>query len=143
MDALERFCKFIDFTDTCWLWTSSKSGGYGVFWGGDKTWAAHRYAWVLSGQTLIEGLEICHSCRNRHCVNPDHLRQDTRSANMFDKIADGTNNKGEKHNLAKLTDKTVLEIRASDKTQKELSVIYNVSYRQINYIIHRRTWKHI
>ena len=144
MQHLERFCDFVDFTDTCWLWTGCKNeGGYGTFNVGGKMCRAHRVALVLAGETLIEGLEVCHSCRNRHCVNPGHLRQDTTKANQFDRIADGTDNIGSRNPACKLTEEQALEIRTSDKSQTELAAKYNVSNQLISKIIHKKRWKHI
>ena len=50
---------------------------------------------------------------------------------------------GEKHGKSKLTELQVLEIRNSSLSKKELAVLYNVSERNINFIINRRGWKHI
>ena len=106
-------------------------------------WMTHRFALVLAGETLIEGLYVCHSCRNKHCVNPEHLRQDTASANSIDKYNDGTDNRGSKHPMVKLTNEQVLAIRASDKTNVELARIYDITQSNVSSIINRKSWKHI
>jgi hypothetical protein len=37
---------------------------------------AHRAAWVFwKGTQIAEGLTIDHTCKNRRCVNPLHLRE--------------------------------------------------------------------
>lgn len=54
-----------------------------------------------------------------------------------------TSPKGSKHGQSKLTENDVLEIRSSTLSQKELSIIYNTSYKNINRIINRRRWTHI
>lgn len=141
---IDRFCKYIDFTDTCWLWTGSKCpGGYGQFRYQRIQWMTHRFALVLAGETLIKGLDVCHSCRNKHCVNPAHLRQDTKKSNAYDRIADGTAPIGENCGTSKLTEEQVLAIRASDKSQKQLAKEYNVAHQSISKIIQRKNWKHI
>lgn len=73
--------------DGCWLWTGwVNQNGYGQFSinGGEK-WAAHRYAYTKAHGEIPEGLTIDHvyarGCRNRHCVNPDHLEAVTQSEN--------------------------------------------------------------
>ena len=43
---------------------------------------AHRYVYLTSGHEIPEGLELDHLCRNRRCVNPDHLEPVTKSENM-------------------------------------------------------------
>jgi len=40
---------------------------------GTMTMHAHRLSWVLSRGEIPEGLTLDHLCRNRACINPDHL----------------------------------------------------------------------
>lgn len=78
-----------------WPFRKSKSG-YGVIDLTDgRLMNAHRF--ILAQWEGIEppaGLDCCHErspiCHNRSCVNPFHLRWDTRSGNMQDAISDGT-----------------------------------------------------
>jgi len=67
----------------CWIWTGSLNGkGYGqMYWRG-RVWAAHRVSYALLGGPLMDGLELDHLCRNRPCVNPDHLEQVTHRVNV-------------------------------------------------------------
>lgn len=45
-------------------------------------WLAHRYAWQLThGSLPPKGTELDHLCRNRLCVNPDHLEVVTHREN--------------------------------------------------------------
>jgi hypothetical protein len=62
----------------CWLWTASISGKYGSFSNG----LAHRFSYELHGGVLIDGMDIDHRCRNRLCVNPEHLEQVDRKENL-------------------------------------------------------------
>lgn len=68
--AEERFWPKVDANGVCWEWTSARdANGYGRF----DSQSAHRWAWAnLVGQ-IPDGLELDHLCRNRSCVNPDHL----------------------------------------------------------------------
>ena len=50
---------------------------------------------------------------------------------------------GELHGKSKLTKKDVLEIRESKLSDKELSLIYDSSRKNINDIKNRKRWKHI
>jgi DNA-binding transcriptional regulator YiaG len=63
---------------------------------------------------------------------------------MADRIRDGTTNKGERSNTAKLTSAQVLDIRTRvGETQSKLAEEFGVSKRTISDTIRRRTWKHI
>ena len=136
----ERFEKKAD--DECWLWTGFKNkDGYGHFSHNGKTISAHRMSLEIHLQREITaGLVVCHLpliCHNRACVNPRHLREDTRSANALDRHVDGTMPN------AKLTEEQVREIRASNKSQTELGREYGVSQMAISLIKSARNWKHL
>lgn len=58
----------------CWRMTSSVTGtGYGVIRVVDRSYLAHRLAYELLVGPIPRGMELHHTCRNRACVNPDHL----------------------------------------------------------------------
>lgn len=51
--------------------------------------------------------------------------------------------KGEKHNQSRITEKDVLEIRASNLSNRQLELIYNIKANYIASIKRRCAWKHI
>lgn len=73
MDPLDRFMSKTEKTKDCWLFNGSKSNGYGQFWIGKKKFLAHRWIYERLIGEIPHGLQIDHLCRNRGCVNPDHL----------------------------------------------------------------------
>lgn len=83
----ERFWEKVDADGDCWVWIGvinrkAPSDGYGVAWDGQKTVGAHRLAWrLLVGEPPL-GLDLDHLCRNRSCVNPDHLQPVTHLVNV-------------------------------------------------------------
>lgn len=69
---------------SCWLWTASQvRGGYGRFnVGGGRLVLAHWFAYERAKGSIPEGLDLDHLCRERLCVNPDHLEPVTRRENV-------------------------------------------------------------
>ena len=78
-----RFWAKVDTSTGCWLWTAGTStNGYGRFRIDNHTVYAHRYAYEQVNGPIPAGYDTDHICRNRLCVNPDHLRVTTRKQNM-------------------------------------------------------------
>jgi hypothetical protein len=67
----------------CWDWTASKDlGGYGMFSvARSQSRRAHRISYQMFVGQIPDGLVIDHLCRNRGCVNPEHLEPVTASEN--------------------------------------------------------------
>lgn len=62
----------------CWDWIKTKNiGGYGIIHRKGQNYPAHRISWILHGRKYIKGMHLDHLCKNRSCVNPDHLEQVT------------------------------------------------------------------
>ena len=68
----------------CWVWTRSASpDGYGWASLDNKTYQAHRLVYTLIRGAPPSGLMLDHLCRNRICVNPDHLEPVTAKENLL------------------------------------------------------------
>lgn len=62
----------------CHQWTGSIHKGYGRATGG----LAHVKSWELANGPVPDGMELDHLCRNRACINPDHLEPVTHDENV-------------------------------------------------------------
>ena len=69
----------------CLVWMGARNrGGYGSLTANGKGWAAHRIAYVAArGEDIPPGMPLDHLCRNRACVNPDHLEVVTGRTNTL------------------------------------------------------------
>lgn len=68
----------------CWLWIAScRPNGYAyIRWEG-RAPSAHRVTFkLLRDPNLSDDLELDHTCRTRHCVNPWHLAPVTHKENV-------------------------------------------------------------
>lgn len=77
--TLESFWKRVDKTGECWNWTGYViKSGYGQIATRKRPTAsgtrlAHRVAYELEVGPIAEGMHLDHLCRNKICVNPEHL----------------------------------------------------------------------
>lgn len=81
-----RFWSYVDKNGTngCWEWTSSLyPQGYGRFWLYPRNLRAHRISYTITKGPIPQGLVLDHLCRNRKCVNPDHLEAVTNRQNTL------------------------------------------------------------
>jgi hypothetical protein len=83
-DPFERMQRFIQPTGCCWYWTGSLDGkGYGRISVGNRLVRAHRWVYTVLVGAIPDGLMLDHLCRNKVCVNPDHLEPVTNRENLL------------------------------------------------------------
>ncbi len=146
----QRFWAKVVKTDGCWIWNRGKGvKRYGSFKVGRSTEIAHRFSWKLHRGPIPDGLNVLHHCDNTRCVRPDHLFLGTQADNVADMIGKGRDHKakGERAALSKLTEAQVREMRrryvAGVVGCHRLAAEYGVRKGTVQFIIARKTWKHI
>ena len=83
--TIERFLNKVSiYQKTCWDWKAHiQTNGYGQFKFKRKSTLAHRFIYEYYHGSINPKLTIDHLCRNRKCVNPDHLEQVTSRENTL------------------------------------------------------------
>ena len=129
--------------EACVIWSGRIApNGYGTV--GKKY--AHRNALARKlGRPIAQGMDACHTCDNRSCVNPDHLYEGTRRQNMADCTARNRHNKpiGEGHWAAKLSAEDVREMRRLTDmgwTRKAIGEHFGVNAATVSRIV-RGLWR--
>ncbi len=90
--AMERFWSKVDKNGPvgqhrpdlgpCWVWIAGKrADGYGRFDVNGRPERAHRFSFEMTSGAIPKDMVLDHLCRNRACVNPDHLQLTTRKGN--------------------------------------------------------------
>jgi hypothetical protein len=94
MVVLERFeQKFMKSDSGCWEWVAALRNGYGAFKYNGKLRGAHRVSFELYKGPIPLNLNVCHTCDNRKCVNPNHLFLGSYLDNYNDAVLKGRINK--------------------------------------------------
>jgi hypothetical protein len=129
----ERFEAKTDRSGDCHIWTGATDlNGYGKLNVGGETRGAHRLAYEWDHGDIPDGRMIDHTCNNKSCVNPDHLRLVTREENAVGAAP-------------KLSQEAAEEIRALSGryTQKELAEEYGVTASAIGAIVRGESYAHV
>lgn len=164
----DRFWKYVEKTDGCWMWTGAKRpDGYGVIgWGSRRYGLArvHCLSWLFHNSgTVRRGMFVCHHCDVPACVNPAHLFLGTPRDNHADMRAKGRHvnppknfgdanyrrhhpARGELNGSAKVTAVQVLRMRELAERGMPRAAIaqkFGISSSHMHNIIRRGVWQHI
>jgi hypothetical protein len=110
-----------DRSGECWNWMGGKHGvGYGCVPASvHKSHYAHRAMYDLVVAPIEKDQYVLHSCDNRSCVNPAHLRAGSHLENIRDmhmrNRQKGGSMPGEKNPSCKFPDSLINEIRNARK----------------------------
>lgn len=121
----------------CITWKACKQpNGYGRLGrdGINKQGMAHVVIYEKFVGSVPDSMELDHTCRNRACVNPNHLEPVTRIENV------------RRGSVPKLTPEQVMDIRMysiAGISQAKIAMQYNVHPGTIQAIVERRTWKDV
>lgn len=67
----------------CWQWIGGiNKTGYGIINVNKIPRLAHRVSYETFKEEIPQGLSLDHLCRNRKCINPEHLEPVTRAENI-------------------------------------------------------------
>jgi hypothetical protein len=142
-----RFWKKVEKTNGCWRWPGSKSEkGYGRLKTKGKIFLIHRLSYEFHNGPIPEGMCVLHTCDNPECANPNHLFLGTRGDNNRDRNKKGRDARGEKNNMAILSEMDVKKIRGlliKGISKKALALEFGTHLSTIYLIANRKIWKHI
>lgn len=109
----------------------------------------HRFSALLKYGDVVNNFTVMHTCDNRVCVNPDHLRIGTQKENIQDMHRKGravnTPSPGERNGYSKLTDDQVLWVRQNHRVipQRIMAEQLGVHQSTIERITSGRGWQHL
>jgi len=120
----------VDEETGCWIWQRTTTAyGYGWIRVNGKGTNAHRAIYERLHGPVPPGLVVDHLCRNRICVNPDHLEVVTQTVNV-------------RRGTSWLTPEDVREIRAlaGVLTHQQIADRYALVRSSVTHIIARHSW---
>lgn len=149
--VMARFLGNVDQSapDGCWQWKGiENSNGYGRFSYKDSHRLAHRFSYELFFGPVPNGMNVCHRCDNRKCVNPEHLWLGSQSQNLSDAVSKGRmhrpDTKGPRNGNTSLTWEKVDTIRSMHTggvPKFRIAALFGVSQSTICNITNNQTWK--
>lgn len=125
----------------CLEWTAGKNGGYGNFSYKDVAYLAHRFSAHIHGIKLTKkDWVVAHSCDNKICVNPAHLKATTPKGNCLDRdIRLGP----PKSKLSALSVKSIRAHSLEGHKNGAIGKRFNVTTKVIRNIVQGKTWRFI
>ena len=123
--------------------------GYGIVWHDGKNRSAHRVSFELHNLPIMDDQHVMHTCDNRRCINPAHLRLGSRAENMADMVSKRRSWKarGRKHSSSKLSPEIAAEIRrrfqpwSKVNGRNALAREFGVTPAAIWFVIEGLTWR--
>lgn len=127
---------------TCILWTGARNEkGYGRVRVGKRVMGAHKAAWEKAYGPVPPGMDVLHTCPNRHCHNLKHL-----CLGQARRKRGKPGQRGEDNGRAKLTAEQVRDMRdryRGGETQALLADEFSVSRGHVSHVVNRDSWSHL
>jgi len=125
---------FVDEASGCHVWQGAlNSHGYGIV-GTNRTgtFRAHRVAYEMAKGPIPAGMQLDHKCRNRACINPEHLEPVTNAENA---------RRGAKAKLNREKVSEMRRLRNEEKmTYRQLAVRFGISSCAVSNIFNGKRW---
>lgn len=124
--------------------------GYGKLLHDSKSYRAHRLSYQIFVGDITKGKEVCHTCDNTKCINPNHLFLGTHQENMIDMCKKKRHifaiQKGSEKPQSKLNEVQVRSIKrllAKKWKQRDIAERFSVHQTVIRDINLNKTWRHV
>lgn len=82
-DLLDKLLSRLISVNNCWVLKPNEPKGYSRTMHNRKRMMTHRVVYEILVGPIPDDLQLDHLCRNRACVNPDHLEPVTIEQNLF------------------------------------------------------------
>lgn len=121
---------------------ANKKTGYFSITADGKTLYIHRLVYECFNGQLCQG-QVRHKDGNRANNRLSNLRCGSQSQNEMDKRRHGTDNRGERHPMHKLTEDDVRAIRRDPRLQRVIADEYRIARSLVSSIKSRKYWSHV
>lgn len=129
----------------CLIWPYGRTtGGYAQIRVGKSKQYVHRMVCERTrGPAPSAQHEAAHDCGrgSEGCVNQEHVFWKLHTENEADKVTHGTHNRGERHNMAKLTETDVAKIKQMPGMQKDIGLLFGLTQSAVSNIKRGKRWK--
>lgn len=99
-DLLIKLLNRLVSADNCWILKPNEPTGYSRTMHDRKRMMTHRAVYEILVGPIPDGLQLDHLCRNRACINPEHLEPVTIEQNLLrSNLTIASQNKSKTHCL--------------------------------------------